>query len=178
MPILANHRKAAARSTRTRSISSADNRSLSNFGALITVMADLHLAQSSLRPLPFWVNPDWRLDWGQRRFSLNQIRGPFGDHDGGGIRVSADDRRHDRGVHHSQPAQAVDAQLVVYDCRAIGSDTHLAGADRMIAGLDGLPYPSIDLVCIAYLRSRKQLLAAIGIKRRLRQHFSQQLHAY
>ena len=70
MPILANHRKAAARSTRTRSISSAGNRSLSNFGALITVMADLHLAQSSLRPLPFWVNPDWRLDWGQRRFSL------------------------------------------------------------------------------------------------------------
>jgi hypothetical protein len=103
MPILANHRKAAAKSTRARSISAAGNRSLSNFGALITVIADLHFAQSSLRRLPSRVNPDWRLDGGQRGFFLDQIRRPFGDHDRGGIRVSADDRRHDRGIHHAQP---------------------------------------------------------------------------
>jgi hypothetical protein len=66
MPILANHRKAAAKSTRARSISAAESMLLSSLGALITLIAALHLAQSSLRRLPFWVNPDWRLDWGQK----------------------------------------------------------------------------------------------------------------
>lgn len=54
----------------------------------------------------------------------------------GGIGVAADDGRHERGVDDSEAARSPNSQIGTQDRFGIAIMAHLAGADRMIAGLD------------------------------------------
>jgi hypothetical protein len=115
------------------------------------------------------LGPHRRLGWRQWLLSADQIGGALRDHDGGRVGVATDDRGHDRGIDHSQAVDAMHPQRVVDRGGHIARHAHLAGADRVIANLECVPHPGIDLVLAAHAATREQLLAAIGIERLLRQ---------
>src|SRR5579863_762199 len=63
----------------------------------------------------------------------DQIRGPLGDHDGGGIGVAADNRGHDGSIHDPQAIDAAHAEPRIHYSRSV--TTHLARSDRVVQGL-------------------------------------------
>ena len=65
----------------------------------------------------------------------DQIGGFLGDHDGRGICVAADQRRHDRCVGHAQTGDTPHAQLGIDHCHRIALRPHLAGSYRVILGV-------------------------------------------
>src|SRR5258708_9238293 len=73
------------------------------------------------------IRPQLRLDHGG---------GLRADHDGWRIGVAADQGRHDRGIDDAQAFNASDFQLRIDHRYRI--DAHLAGADRVIDGIDTL----------------------------------------
>jgi hypothetical protein len=71
----------------------------------------------------------------------DHVGGLFGDHDGRGVGVAADQGRHDRGVDHAQSLDAAHLELGVDHGVWVGA--HAAGADRVVDGL-GLGADEVD----------------------------------
>src|SRR5258707_10233544 len=89
----------------------------------LTLLAMTAIAASG-RPS---IRPELRLD---------HVGGLLADHDGRRIGVAADQGRHDRGIDDAQAFNATDFQLGIDHRHRV--DAHLAGADRMIDGVDAL----------------------------------------
>src|SRR5258705_8230901 len=75
---------------------------------------------------------------------LDHVGGLLADHDGWRIGVAADQGRHHRGIDDAQAFNAADLQLWIDHRHRI--DAHLAGADRVIHGIDALAQNFPDLV--------------------------------
>ncbi len=76
----------------------------------------------------------------------DHVGGLLADHDGRRIGVAADQGRHDRGIDHAQALEPVNLQLRIdHGHRVV--DAHLAGADRVIDGVDVLAqgFPDIGI---------------------------------
>src|SRR5258706_7100276 len=74
---------------------------------------------------------------------LDHVGSLLADHDGRRIGVAADQGRHDRGIDDAQAFNATDFQLGIDHRHRV--DAHLAGADRMIDGIDALAQHLADI---------------------------------
>ena len=84
-------------------------------------------------------------------------------------------RRHDRGVDHPQPLDAVEAQARVDHRRRVGA--HPAGARRVVIGL-GVPAGEVEIVLLGpHVRPRQPLGQDEGLQRRLRHDLLRELQA-
>src|SRR6266568_7426069 len=63
-------------------------------------------------------------------------RASFGDHDGREVGAGCRGRRHDRGVHHPEPVQAVHAASSVDHRQGIAGPAHPARPDRVEVDVD------------------------------------------
>src|SRR5438874_1420233 len=129
---------------------------------------------SALRLFPTWVDPDRHIQSRERRPPANHGARPLGNGDGGGIGVAADDGRHDGSIDDAKTLQSLKAQFAIHHRHGVGGETHLAGSDRMVAGLQRLADPGVDGILALYRMARIDLLAAIRIERLLGQDLAQQ----
>ena len=76
----------------------------------------------------------------------NHVRRFFTDHDARSVRVSRDQRRHDRRIGDSKTDDPVNAQLVIDDGPRIARGPHLAGADVVVYGVGVVPDDALPVL--------------------------------
>ena len=102
---------------------------------------------------------------------LDHIGGFLADHDGRCIGVAADQGRHDRGVNDAQAFEPVNPEFWI-DHRQGIANAHLAGADRVIHGIDAGAQQCTDVVVVRTLSVNRSFFskarsAGVSISRRV-----------
>lgn len=100
----------------------------------------------------------------ERRQALDDVGSLFGHHDGGCVQVAADDARHDRGVHHPERVQTIDACLGVHHGHVVRDGAHLAGAGRVVRAVRLLAHKGVNLGVRGDPRARLDLGASEGFE--------------
>jgi hypothetical protein len=110
----------------------------------------------------------------QRRLRANDVGGFLADHDGRRIEVAAHHRRHDRRIDDAQTLGAAHAQAGVDHGHGIVGSAHLAGGRRVEGALGLAPDVGVDVGVGGDRRPGRELRAAIGIERFLREDLARE----